>query len=74
MSEYGKRTRAAFVGLVALAFGPGTALAQETGPAGTGGATGDQINKVLGLDGKNSGKGLKFKLGILLAMTGPGSY
>jgi branched-chain amino acid transport system substrate-binding protein len=66
--------RAALIGAAALALVAGSAMAQGTGPAGAGGATGEEINKVLGLDGKNSGKGIKFKLGILLAMTGPGSY
>jgi branched-chain amino acid transport system substrate-binding protein len=68
------RARAALVGVAALARAAGPALAQETGPAGTGGVTGDEVAKVLAIDGKNAGKGLKFKLGILLAMTGPGSY
>jgi branched-chain amino acid transport system substrate-binding protein len=68
------RICAALVGALALAFSGASALAQEVGPAGTGGVTGEQINKALALDGKNSGKDLKFKLGIVLAMTGPGSY
>ncbi len=69
-----RHARAAMFGIAALALAVGSTMAQDVGPAGTGGVTGDEINKVLGLDGKNSGKGLKFKLGILLAMTGPGSY
>jgi ABC-type branched-subunit amino acid transport system substrate-binding protein len=51
--------------------------AQETSLSGTGGATGVQIKQVLGLDGKDAkalGTGLHFKLGIVLALTGPGSY
>jgi branched-chain amino acid transport system substrate-binding protein len=51
----------------------GSAAAQDA-TTGTGGVTGDQINKVLGLDGKNAAKGVHFKLGIVLALTGPGSY
>jgi branched-chain amino acid transport system substrate-binding protein len=50
------------------------AFAQDTAPSGAGGVTGDQITKVLGLDGKNLGTGMHFKLGIVLALTGPGSY
>jgi len=69
-----RRARAAIIAAAAFAFAAGSAMAQDVGPAGTGGVTGDEINKVLGLDGANSGKGLKFKLGIVLAMTGPGSY
>jgi ABC-type branched-subunit amino acid transport system substrate-binding protein len=53
------------------------AVAQDTSPSGTGGVTGDQIKQVLGLEGKDAkalGTGLHFKLGIVLALTGPGSY
>ena len=50
------------------------AFAQDTAPSGAGGVAGDQITKVLGLDGKNLGTGMHFKLGIVLALTGPGSY
>ncbi len=59
---------------LSLVLAAGPALAQDTSPSGTGGATGDQIKTVLGLDGKNLGTGLHFKLGIVLALTGPGSY
>jgi hypothetical protein len=51
--------------------------AQDASPSGTGGVTGDQIRQVLGLEGKDAkalGTGLHFKLGIVLALTGPGSY
>jgi ABC-type branched-subunit amino acid transport system substrate-binding protein len=51
--------------------------AQDASPSGTGGVTGDQIKQVLGLEGKDAkalGTGLHFKLGIVLALTGPGSY
>jgi Periplasmic binding protein len=54
-----------------------SAGAQDTSPSGTGGVTGDQIKQVLGLEGKDAkalGTGLHFKLGIVLALTGPGSY
>ena len=53
------------------------AVAQDTSPSGTGGVTGDQIKQVLGLEGKDAkalGAGLHFKVGIVLALTGPGSY
>jgi branched-chain amino acid transport system substrate-binding protein len=49
-----------------------SATAQEV--SGTGGVSGDQIRKTLALDDKNMGKGLKFKLGAVLALTGPGSF
>jgi branched-chain amino acid transport system substrate-binding protein len=63
------------VGLaLGLVFAAGIAIAQDTSPSGTGGVTGDQIKQVLGLDGKNLGTGMHFKLGIVLALTGPGSY
>jgi branched-chain amino acid transport system substrate-binding protein len=58
----------------ALALG-GAAFAQDGTTSGAGGVTGDQIKKVLGLENeKNLGTGVHFKLGIVLAMTGPGSY
>lgn len=61
----------ALVGMVLL----GGARAQDTTPPGTGGVTGDQIRKVLGLKvDEKLGTGMRFKLGIVLAMTGPGSY
>ena len=50
----------------------GTAMAQDA--AGTGGVTGDQIKKVPGLGDQNLGTGIHFKLGIVLALTGLGSY
>jgi hypothetical protein len=64
------------LGGVALcaALASGLAFAQDTSPSGAGGVTGEQITKVLGLDGKNLGTGMHFKLGIVLALTGPGSY
>jgi branched-chain amino acid transport system substrate-binding protein len=74
VSSLSRCARSTIVGVIAVALVGASALAQDTGPSGTGGVTGEQINKVLGLDGKNSGKDLKFKLGIVLAMTGPGSY
>ena len=53
----------------------GGAWAQDTTTSGTGGVTGDQIRKVLGLNADEKlGTGMTFKLGIVLAMTGPGSY
>ena len=60
-----------------VALASGAALAQDTSPAGTGGVTGDQIKQILGLSGKDEkslGTGMHFKLGIVLALTGPGSY
>ena len=60
-----------------VALASGAALAQDTSPAGTGGVTGDQIKQILGLNGKDEkslGTGMHFKLGIVLALTGPGSY
>lgn len=63
---------AALIGVAALG---GSALAQDATTSGTGGVTGDQIKAVLGLKpDEKLGTGLKFKLGIVLAMTGPGSY
>jgi len=62
------------MGLAVLALAASSAGAQETGPSGIGGASPEQLNKLLNIDPKTSGKGLKFKLGIVLAMTGPGSY
>jgi branched-chain amino acid transport system substrate-binding protein len=53
----------------------GSSTAATSGAStATGGVNGDQINKILRLDGKNSGKGMKIKLGALLALTGPGSF
>jgi ABC-type branched-subunit amino acid transport system substrate-binding protein len=53
----------------------GSSTAATSGAsAATGGVSGDQINTMLRLDGKNSGKGMKIKLGALLALTGPGSF
>jgi branched-chain amino acid transport system substrate-binding protein len=61
--------------LVGAALIGGPALADDlTAPSGAGGVTGDQIKKVLGLGDENLGTGIHFKLGIVLAMTGPGSY
>ncbi len=68
------QSRKAVACAFALLMSSVSVSAQDAAPASTGGVSGEQINKVLGLDGKNSGKGLKFKLGIVLAMTGPGSY
>jgi branched-chain amino acid transport system substrate-binding protein len=56
-------------GLMATVLHP--AIAQETG---TGGVTGEQIRGVLGLSDENLGGDLDFKLGVVLALTGPGSY
>lgn len=69
--RFGHAIAAALFGM-ALAAGP--AVAQDT--AGTGGVSGDQIRQVLGIDGtpEQLGTGMKFKLGIVLALTGPGSY
>jgi branched-chain amino acid transport system substrate-binding protein len=60
--------------MVAACFGSlvasGPVLAQDS-------ATPDQIKKLLGIEGldaKALGTGLKFQLGIVLALTGPGSY
>ena len=62
----------AVITMIALNSG---AWAQDATTSGTGGAIGDQIKKVLGLENEKSlGTGIKFKLGIVLAMTGPGSY
>jgi branched-chain amino acid transport system substrate-binding protein len=56
--------------------GDGSSASASTGAATaqTGGVSGAQINQMLGLNGKNSGKGMKIKLGALLALTGPGSF
>jgi branched-chain amino acid transport system substrate-binding protein len=52
-----------------------TAFAQDASPSGAGGVTGEQIRDVLGLsESDNLGTDLDFKLGIVLALTGPGSY
>ena len=62
---------------LSLLLAAAPAGAQDTSPSGTGGVTGEQIKQVLGLDGKDAkalGTGLHFKLGIVLALTGPGSY
>jgi hypothetical protein len=74
MNRYSIRHWAAAVAAVGtLAIGGG-ASAQDATSSGSGGVTGEQIKKVLGLDNeKNLGTGLHFKLGIVLAMTGPGS-
>jgi branched-chain amino acid transport system substrate-binding protein len=42
--------------------------------ADTGGVSGAQVTKLLGVDAKNAGKGMKIKLGAVLALTGPGSF
>jgi hypothetical protein len=58
-----------------LALVSSAAVAQDASQAG--GVTGDQIKQVLGLtglDAKALGTGMHFKLGIVLALTGPGSY
>lgn len=52
----------------------GAAGAQQATTSGTGGVTGEQIRQVLGLGNENLGTNLHFKLGIVLALTGPGSY
>jgi branched-chain amino acid transport system substrate-binding protein len=62
---------------LSLALVSSAALAQDAAQSGTGGAAGDQIKQVLGLSGldaKALGTGMRFKLGIVLALTGPGSY
>jgi branched-chain amino acid transport system substrate-binding protein len=62
---------------LSLLIAAAPAGAQDTSPSGTGGVTGEQIKQVLGLEGKDAkalGTGLHFKLGIVLALTGPGSY
>lgn len=69
-----RMAHAALIAIGVVALTAASSPAQETGPSGTGGVSGEQINKLLGIDPKTSGKGLKFKLGIVLAMTGPGSY
>jgi len=77
ITTYGTRLRfRGLLGVLALSavLASGPAVAQDTSPSGTGGATGDQIKKVLNLDGTNLGTGMHFKLGIVLALTGPGSY
>jgi branched-chain amino acid transport system substrate-binding protein len=40
----------------------------------TGGVTGQKIDQVLGITGKNLGGGMTIKLGALLALTGSGSF
>jgi branched-chain amino acid transport system substrate-binding protein len=61
--------------VIAASVGASPVLAEEASASGTGGVTGDQIKKILGLENeKNLGSDLKFKLGIVLALTGPGSY
>jgi branched-chain amino acid transport system substrate-binding protein len=62
---------------LSLALVSSAAFAQDASQSGTGGATADQIKQVLGLgglDAKALGTGMHFKLGIVLALTGPGSY
>jgi branched-chain amino acid transport system substrate-binding protein len=64
-------------GALCAALACGAVFAQDSSPSGAGGATGAQIKEVLGLDGqdaKSLGTGMHFKLGIVLALTGPGSY
>jgi branched-chain amino acid transport system substrate-binding protein len=52
----------------------GGASAGSTKASGTGGVSGAQVNQLLGTGGKNTGKGMKIKLGAALALTGPGSF
>jgi branched-chain amino acid transport system substrate-binding protein len=62
---------------LSLLFAAAPAVAQDNSPSGTGGVSGDQIREVLALEGKDAktlGTGLHFKIGIVLALTGPGSY
>ena len=69
-----RRTRLAAAALVGLLGLSCTAAAQDA-TSGTGGVTGDQLKNVLGVKpDEKLGTGMKFKLGIVLAMTGPGSY
>jgi len=69
-----RRTRLAAAALVGLLGLSCTAAAQHA-TSGTGGVTGDLLKNVLGVKpDEKLGTGMKFKLGIVLAMTGPGSY
>jgi len=69
-----RRTRLAAAALVGLLGLSCTAAAQDA-TSGTGGVTGDLLKNVLGVKpDEKLGTGMKFKLGIVLAMTGPGSY
>ena len=53
----------------------GSSEVTETGGSETGGVTGKEVSEVLGLkEGPDSGKGEKWKIGSVLALTGPGSF
>src|SRR3984957_1210270 len=70
-----RRLRGWFGGAaLCAALASNLAVAQDTAPSRAGGGTREQLTKVPGLDGKNLGTGIHFKLGIVLALTGPGSY
>ena len=80
MRQHHKTSPTAFRRLVIITalsglLGSVSASVAQEGPSGTGGASGEQLKAVLGLKpDEKLGTGLKFKLGIVLAMTGPGSY
>jgi ABC-type branched-subunit amino acid transport system substrate-binding protein len=53
----------------------GSTQVTETGGSETGGATGKEVSEVLGLkEGPDTGKGEKWKIGSVLALTGSGSF
>ena len=64
-----RQTALALIATLGLVSGP--VLAQETD---TGGATGDQIKHVLGLTGEDLAGDVKIQIGMILALTGPGSF
>jgi branched-chain amino acid transport system substrate-binding protein len=52
----------------------GSSKVSESGGSETGGVSGEEIAKVLGVEGKDTGKGEKWKIGSVLALSGPGSF